>query len=79
VLESDAVEITFDGEPATLRILRSDGCCWGRIITAAGEELDVQPDRDVYEYADDQAAEFLKRYLKRYGRAGTSAALGWTD
>lgn len=78
MLTSDGINLTFEGQPATLRILRHDGCCWARIVTATGEALDVQPKWDIYDYEDGEAFEFLKRYIRRLGRKGTAAALGWT-
>jgi hypothetical protein len=60
---SEGFPVTFRGAPAQLHILRNDGYCWGRLVTASGEQFDVSPaeeDLDLYDYADGDAATVLE-------------------
>lgn len=70
MLISQAFPLTYDRKPAQMRVLRNDGYCWGRLITADGAQLDVATARDHYDDCDEDAAASFIRAAKRKPRAG---------
>ncbi len=53
------VPMTFQGQPATLEVVRDNGDCWCRIRTAAGESFEYTPSRDYYDLPDAEAAALM--------------------
>lgn len=67
--------VTFRRAPAVLSVIRNNGSCWGRLITAQGVELDVVTRRDWYDQGDEDALDAFER-ASRNPRC-VSAACGW--
>lgn len=61
MIESHTIRIRYRKQPASLSVMRNDGYCWGRLITAGGEKLDVFTRRDHYEENDTDALEAFER------------------
>lgn len=62
---SEPITIQFRGQAALLRLLRSDGFCWGRIRVAGKSQLfDVIPPRDLYEQPDHAVLAALAVYAQ---------------
>lgn len=72
---SDPVSFEFEGLPAVMRVLRNDGHCWGRIVTATGEQLDVSSRKDFYDWFDGDAAQQFINAVQRRGRKIVEPAL----
>lgn len=66
------------GRPATLRVMRNDGYCWGRVVFADRRraQCDATARRDVYWLPDDVAAAALIRAAQR---GSLDRAHGWLD
>ena len=62
---SDALPFQFRREKATIRTIRNNGYCWGRIETKSGKLFDVFTKRDWYEYPDEDAIEAFVRASRR--------------
>lgn len=75
---SDGYEFTFKRKPARMHVIRNDGFCWGRLVTA-DDEFDVSTRRDFYDYDDETAAEAFIRVAKtgRYEEPYASWRVGW--
>jgi len=55
--------IRFQGAPATLRVLRNNGRCWGRLTTRDGRRFDVETaDEDLYDLDDELALDNLEAF-----------------
>ena len=79
---SDRVTIEYKGKPAQLCVIRSDGYCWGRLVTPDGQEFDVSPagDDDYYDLPDVDAREAFEEAMKADDMVvvpATSGELGW--
>jgi hypothetical protein len=59
---------------AALYVMRNNGDCWGRIVTADGEERDVYGRSDQYNAPDHEAAEYFERQFRR---GKSEPAVGW--
>lgn len=72
--------IDYHGAPAELMVVRNDGYCWGRIVTAAGQHLDVDPptedgaEVDLYDETDTDALDVLEAQAR--DDANVSPAIG---
>lgn len=59
-----------------MRVLRSDGWCWGRVIAPDGTQRDVLTKHDQYEKPDEDAAQaFIRAAL----RGQTQPIMGYAD
>lgn len=77
---SEVFPATFKGEPAQVRVVRSDGYCWGRLVTKT-EEFDISTSRDYYDAPDEDAAEAFIRAVKR-GKVESivsTSPIGWAE
>lgn len=55
--------IRFQGAPATLRVLRNNGHCWGRLTTRDGRRFNVETaDEDLYDLDDELALNNLEAF-----------------
>lgn len=62
MLESHARPLTYQGRPAQLSVIRSNGYCWGRIRFPDGSHpKDVVTTDDLYERTDEDALDELER------------------
>ncbi|MBT2325506.1 hypothetical protein J7E62_24540 [Variovorax paradoxus] len=77
MIMSDAVAVTFRGEPATLRVMRNDGYCWGRIVAYDKQQFDVSvpDDEDVYDDCDEHALERFEECM--HDEILVSPAVAW--
>lgn len=76
MIESNARDITIQGKPGRLSVIRNNGYCWGRIRFAGKDEkqLDVFTKRDHYERTDEEALDSFERAAKR---GQVEEAVGW--
>lgn len=72
MIHSDAYDVRYKGKPAKLYVLRNEGECWGRLVTADAE-YDVVTKRDQYDQPDDVAATAFARAAGQ----GTLPPAGW--
>ena len=61
---SDPFPFALKGKPAQLRVIRNNGACWGE-IRCGKERYRVDSRRDLYEQADEDAAQALIAIAKR--------------
>jgi len=62
---SDPFPFALKGKPAQLRVVRSNGYCWGE-IRCGTERHAVNSRIDLYERTDEQAAQVLIAKAKRH-------------
>lgn len=72
--ESHRIEVTYQGNPATLAVMRNDGHCWGRLRQGEAQ-WDVTPKGDLYDYPDGDALDLLVRALRN--PKNVEPALSW--
>lgn len=63
MIQSNARQITFQGKPATLYVIRNNGECWGRLV-AGGEQFDVSANQDLYDEDDEWALDLFEEAAK---------------
>jgi hypothetical protein len=63
--------INFQGKPATLRVLRNNGFCWGRLSLEDGTVHDVESDEDWYDDEDEDALDAFESVLREAEDAQT--------
>jgi hypothetical protein len=73
VIASDPIPVTIKGRAAQMRVIRNSGFCWGRIIYPDNMEADVHPQRDFYNWTDEEAVRAMERHANR---KGTTEVLG---
>jgi hypothetical protein len=75
MIESHSTFITYQGQPAELSVIRNDGVCWGRLVTAQGAKYDVECPVDQYEEDDSDALDAFSEALD--DPTNVSDAAGW--
>jgi hypothetical protein len=75
MLESHSTFVTYRGEPAELSVMRNDGECWGRLVTARGAKFDVECADDQYDQDDSNALDAFEAALG--DPENISDAVGW--
>ncbi len=74
MLESNEVDIDFNGKPAKLAVMRNNGYCWGR-IRQDGQQFDVMTETDWYDLPDDEVEEACIQAAK--DPTNVQPAVGW--
>jgi hypothetical protein len=70
---SETYDCKIGGRSATMRVLRNNGMCWGRLVIGH-RQYDVVTSRDQYERADDEAA---ATFIRAAQRGNKEEAVGW--